>query len=80
MAKRRRKEAANVPTGPSKFDENRWKAEADLEALGRAYAVRKDPDRMKRAKSMAKEKLDENKRKKDEADHMIDLGEGEAKE
>jgi hypothetical protein len=61
MPKKKRKKI--VETAPSKFSEDRWKVESDLEAVARAFAVKKDPDRMKKVKNLAKEKLDESKRK-----------------
>lgn len=53
-----------------------WECEEDLRAVARASAVQKDPERMKKVAALAKTKLDESKRKKDEAERMIDLGEG----
>lgn len=56
------------------FDEKRWETERDLDALCRAEAVKKDPERMKACQKMAKEKMDESKRRKEEAQTMIDMG------
>jgi hypothetical protein len=53
-----------------------YEIERDLDAVARASAVQKDPERMKQVQALAKKKLDESKRKKDEAERMIDLGEG----
>jgi len=54
--------------------ETDWEVEEDLRAVARADAVRSDPDRMKKVKALAKTKLDESKRKKEEAQKMIELG------
>ncbi len=53
-----------------------WRIEGDLEALTRAIAVRKDPDRMKKVKELAKKRLEENKIRRDQAQQMVDMGEG----
>ena len=50
--------------------------EEDLRAVARHHAVAKDPERMKKVKTLAKQQLDENKNRRDEAQKMIDLGEG----
>ena len=55
-----------------------WEVESDLRAIARATSVKKDPERMKKVKAMAAKMLEENKRKKDEAQQLIDLGQGEA--
>ena len=61
--------------------EDDWEVRADLDAVARAHSVRKDLERMKKVHALAKRKLDESKRRKDEAQHMITLGKkGEAKE
>lgn len=64
----------------SKVKQNEWEKqyqiEEDLRSLARAAAVKKDPERMKEVKVLAKKKLDESKRRKDEAETMINLGEG----
>lgn len=56
--------------------EKKYQIEEDLRAVCRAYAVNKDPKRMDEVKKLAKKKLEESKMKKDEAERMIDLGEG----
>lgn len=56
--------------------EKQYQIEEDLRSLARAAAVKKDPERMKEVKVLAKKKLDESKRRKDEAETMINLGEG----
>jgi hypothetical protein len=66
----KKKSAASVlKAAPA--DDKRWReryeAEEDLRVLTRAAAVRKDPDRMARCKAMAKEKLEETQRRKDDA-------------
>ena len=62
---------AGVPYSPEK-----WEIEEDLRAVARGHAVKRDPERMKKVKTLAREKLDESKRKKDEAETLVDLGEG----
>lgn len=54
----------------------RWEIEEDLRCVARADAVNADPERMKKVRALAKEKLDESRRKKDEAQKMIELGTG----
>lgn len=53
-----------------------WEIERDLEALVRADAVNADPERLKKAKELAKKKLKDNKQRRDEAQALVDLGEG----
>ncbi|MEN6383523.1 MAG: hypothetical protein ABFC86_09790 [Rectinema sp.] len=69
--KKRRPSAKNPCICDSPED---WEVERDLEAIARADAVRADPARMEKVKALAKRKLDESKRKKDEAQKMIELG------
>ncbi len=59
--------------GPSNDFDERWQIEEDLRSVARADAVNADPERMKKVRALAKEKLDESKRKKDEAQKLIDL-------
>jgi hypothetical protein len=61
---------------PEPWSEEHWKIERDLEAIIRAKAVEKDPERMKKVRAMAKQKVDEYKRQEEEAKAAIDLGEG----
>lgn len=56
--------------------EKRWQAEQDCDALCRAAAVNKDPERLAAAKKFAKERVTENKTRLAEAQAKIDLGEG----
>lgn len=56
--------------------EKEYEIEADLEALCRAEAVKKDPKRMEACRKMAKEKLEMNKARRDQHQKMVDLGEG----
>lgn len=55
-------------------DQKRWETEDDLRAIARAKACQADPERMKRVCKLAKEKLDENKGKKEALQNEIDLG------
>jgi len=53
-----------------------WEVERDLDALVRAKAVQKDPERMKKVQALAKKRLDESKRRRDQEQAKVDLGEG----
>ena len=53
-----------------------WEVERDLDALTRATAVKRDPERMKKVKELAKRKLEENKIRRDAAQQAVDIGEG----
>lgn len=53
-----------------------WEIERDLEALVRAKAVAKDPERMKKVQELAKKQLEESKRRRDQEQAKIDIGEG----
>lgn len=75
MGYEKKKKRKNKVTGPELFSEEKWQIEEDLRAVARAKAVEADPERMKKVKALAKEKLDESKRKKDEAQELIDLAE-----
>jgi hypothetical protein len=57
----------------SKYD---WETEADLEAICRAKCVEKDPKRMAKVKALAKQRVEENKSRRDSAQAMVDMGEG----
>lgn len=70
--KRKRKKA--VKDYPTVMSNERWEIEEDLRCVARAEAVEADPERMKKVRALAKEKLDESRRKKDEAQRMIELG------
>jgi hypothetical protein len=70
MAKKSKKGGAEVCSMAD------WEVEEDLRALARAKAVKADPERMKKVKALAKSKLDDYKRREDEAKTMVDLGEG----
>ncbi len=74
--KKKRKKTTDSPVA---YNPEKWEIEQDLQALGRASGVRKDPERMKKVQTLAKQKIDENKRKKEEVQEMIDLGTGEVK-
>ncbi len=69
-----KKKKRNRITGPCCVDNKDWEVEEDLRAIARADAVKADPERMKAVKALAKQKLDESKQKKEEAQRMIDLG------
>lgn len=68
MAKKRAQNSALRP-----WSEENYEIERDLEAVMRADAVKADPERMKKVRALAKEKLEENKRKKEEAQKGIEL-------
>ena len=56
------------------YSDEQWQIEEDLRCLARAEAVEADPNRMKKVRALAKQRLDESRRKKDEAQKLIDLG------
>jgi hypothetical protein len=74
--RKKKKSAAATQIYPSPVDQQRWEAEDDLRAFARVEAVKKDPERMARMKKMAREKLDESKAKKAEAEMLIKMGQG----
>lgn len=53
-----------------------WEIERDLDSVVRARAVEKDPERMKKVKALAKKRLEDNKRRRDEMQALVDMGEG----
>jgi hypothetical protein len=58
------------------WNPKKWETEQDLDAMCRAKAVMKDPKRMEECKKLAKERLDENKNRRDQLQMMVDMGEG----
>jgi hypothetical protein len=56
--------------------EKEYEVERDLDALTRAAAVKKDPKRMDAVRAMAKKKIEEYKKRRDEEQAKVDLGEG----
>jgi PHD/YefM family antitoxin component YafN of YafNO toxin-antitoxin module len=56
--------------------EDEWEAERDLEAVTRAKAVEKDPGRMEKVRKLARKRLEESKQRRDQAQAMVDIGEG----
>jgi hypothetical protein len=74
--KRKKKKSSTSLAAPEPYDQQRWEAEDDLRAFARVEAVKKDPERMARMKKMAREKLDESKAKKAEAEMLIKMGQG----
>jgi hypothetical protein len=72
--KKKKKSTSNGPAIGNMDWDKKYEIERDLDALCRAEAVKSDPDRMAICKKLAKEKLDESKRKKEEAQAMIDMG------
>jgi hypothetical protein len=71
--KKKKRKSSNKVTDCCMPDEE-WEVSRDLEAVCRADAVKVDPERMKKVRALAAKRLDESKRKKDEAQAMIDLG------
>jgi hypothetical protein len=71
MGYERKKRKSNKVEVMSKYD---YECEEDLRAIARADSVKGDPERMKKVKALAKSKLDESMRKKEEAQKMIELG------
>jgi hypothetical protein len=72
----KRKKKKKNPGSYIGYSPERYECEEDLRALARAEAVKKDPARMEAVKKLAKEKLEESKKKEDEAKVLVDLGEG----
>lgn len=70
---KKKKRRPSVKTAGEPYSEERWEIERDLEAITRAVAVKADPERMKKVKAMAKEKLEENRLKKESAQQAIEL-------
>jgi hypothetical protein len=71
--KKKKKRSSNVNTAQP-MDQDQWETEEDLRAVARAHAINKDHARMKKVKSLAKNKLEDSKKRRAEADHMIKLG------
>jgi len=71
--KKKKRRAAEICCCISSTD---WEIEEDLRAVTRAEAVKADPERMKKVKALAKEKLGEYQRKKEEAQEGINLAAG----
>lgn len=61
---------------PIAMCEDDWETERDLDSLVRAKAVEKDPERMKKVQALAKKRLEANKRRRDEVQALVDMGEG----
>lgn len=66
--KKRKSVDVGVPWSPEQYE-----LEEDLRAVTRAEAVQSDPERMKKVRALAKQKLDEYQRRKDEAQKGIEL-------
>ena len=78
MEKRKKRKGTAAASLPKSNDdwEKRYQVEEDLRAITRAKAVESDPTRMELCQKLAKEKLEESKRRREEAQALIDLGEG----
>ncbi len=75
--KKRKGTGAALPVDCCSSDwDKRYQVEEDLRAITRAKAVESDPVRMDLCRKLAVEKLDENKRKREESQSVIDLAEG----
>lgn len=46
-----------IPTGPSKADEMRWRAEDDLRTLQRMAELKRDPSRIRVAEKLLNEQM-----------------------
>ena len=55
------------------FDDNRWEREADVHALARAHAIKKDPERHKKALGHAKTMKDEHEARMKESKAIVDM-------
>ena len=73
MYEKKKKRKVSMKT-PMELSERNWECEEDLRAIARSEACKGDPERMKKVKALAATKLEENKRRKEEAQNMIDLG------
>jgi uncharacterized membrane protein YcaP (DUF421 family) len=51
-----------------------WEMESNLRAIAKAKALEQNPETMKKIRAYAKDKLDEHKHKRYEADAAIELG------
>lgn len=49
--------APAICSGPSKADEARWRAEADLSTLQRMAEIKRDPARLRAAEALIKQQL-----------------------
>ena len=78
MAKKNTPESLSAKA--SEANEDRWQVEEDLRALARAKGVQSDPKRMEKVRALAKEKLSENRRRQEEANELVELGEGKGEE
>ena len=65
MEKRRKRKKGVKTLGPAMMVDNMkgWETEEDLRAVARAAAVQKDPKRMEAVKALAKQKLEDSKRR-----------------
>ena len=55
------------------YDDKRWEKEEDVRALARAHAIKKDPERHKRAIGHAKTMKDEHEHRMAESKAIVDM-------
>jgi len=76
VGEKRRKRKGTAANGPVECCDHDWECEEDLRAVARAKAVHADPERLAKVQKLAKSKLEESEKRREEAQAMIDLGEG----
>lgn len=76
MGFEKKKKRKNTALCCEPYSPEKWELEEDLRSLARAKAVEADPERLKKVKALAKTKLAEYQRKKDEAQELINLAAG----
>ncbi len=70
MPKKKSKKAQVIE---APYSNDRWEAEEDARTLARAAAIKKDQDRMKKAKSAAKNLLPEHEKRAEESKHTVKI-------
>lgn len=79
VGERKRKKAtvnikhATVYAGESPRGEDHWEKEQDVRALARAHAIKKDPERHKKALAHAKTMKDEHEARMKESKAIVDM-------
>ena len=75
--KRKKKATVNIKNATIQanelYDDKRWEKEEDVRALARAHAIKKDPERHKRAIGHAKTMKDEHEHRMAESKAIVDM-------
>jgi hypothetical protein len=75
--KRKKKATVNIKNATihanEPYDDKRWEKEEDVRALARAHAIKKDPERHKRAIGHAKTMKDEHEHRMAESKAIVDM-------